>query len=143
MACVSTKDEVSWQEAGFSLDQKLWNTTNQDFIKFTASDLSREAEQIDRGFLVVSVSKGLSSQQSQPTLHRVEPSSSTRPHPAQSTNNSWNYTGGNKKHFFKTKEWNKTNRRKNLKKRKNQPTKQQQQQQNRGYFWLEVWGRVT
>lgn len=62
MACVSTKDEVSWQEAGFSLDQKLWNTTNQDFIKFTASDFSREAEQIDRGFLVVSVSKGLSSQ---------------------------------------------------------------------------------
>lgn len=143
MACVSTKDEVSCQEAGFSLDQKLWNTTNQDFIKFTASDFSREAEQIDRGFLVVSVSKGLSSQQSQPTLPRVEPSSSTRLHPAQSTNDSRNYIGGNKKHFFKTKEWNKTNRRKNLKKRKNQPNKQQQQQQNRGYFWLEVWGRVT
>lgn len=143
MACVSTKNEVSWREAGFSLDQKLWNTTNQDFSKFTSSDLSREAEQIDRGFLVVSVSKGLSSQQSQPTLHCVEPSSSIRLHPAQTTIDSWNYTGGNKRHFFKTKERNKTNKWKSWKKERINQPKQQQQQQNRGYFWLEVWGRVT
>ena len=91
MACVSTKDEVSWQEAGFSLNQKLWNNTNQDLSKFTSSDLSREAEQINHGFLAVTVSKGLTSQQSQPTLCRVKPSSSTRlqRHPTSSTEHQW------------------------------------------------------
>lgn len=121
MACVSTKDKVSFRKQVLAWTEN-WNNTNQDLSKFTSSDLSREAEQINHGFLAVTVSKGLTSQQSQPTLHHVKPSCSTRlqRHPTsstESTNDSWNYPGGNKKHFFKTKEQNKTNKRKSWKKK--------------------------
>lgn len=94
--------------------------------------------------MVVTRSRELTSQQRQPTLHHVKPcfhQATVTSNIQQSTSDLKNYAGGKKKHFLKTKEQSKTNKKK-LEKKKNQ-LNNSNNIKTMGISELTVWGTVT